>query len=177
MSHSPTPRSNSTPADSSRLSAYLDDHLVAAASGVKLFSTAQESWRGTKHEQTFASLTHEIAADRKELAQIISSLGYTPSKVKMVIAQVGAQLSKVNPLNLRRSDKGSGAQLELEALQSAVRGKECMWETLDALTESGSTALDSEQLRRLTDRARKQQEQLAHIMRETAPERFLSGDH
>ncbi len=177
MDHSPTPRSNSNPADSSRLSAYLDDHLVASASGVKLFSTAQESWRGTKHEQTFASLTKEISGERDELAQIISSLGYTPSKVKMVIAQVGAQLSKLNPLNLRRSDKGGGAQLELEALQSIVRGKECMWETLGALTEAGSTELDAEQLRHLADRARKQQEQLAHVMRETAPERFLSGDH
>ncbi|WP_024476085.1 hypothetical protein [Arthrobacter sp. CAL618] len=177
MDHSPAPRSNSNPTDSSRLSAYLDDHLVASASGVKLFSTAQESWRGTKHEQTFASLTKEISGERDELAQIISSLGYTPSKVKMVIAQVGAQLSKINPLNLRRSDKGSGAQLELEALQSIVRGKECMWETLGALTEAGSTELDAEQLRHLADRARKQQEQLAHVMRETAPERFLSGDH
>ncbi|WP_051427402.1 hypothetical protein [Arthrobacter sp. H20] len=177
MDHSSAPRSHSNPADSSRLSAYLDDHLLAAASGVKLFSTAQISWKGTEHEQTFASLTTEISADRDELAQIISSLGYTPGKVKMVIAQVVAQLSKINPLNLRRSDKGSGAQLELEALQSAVRGKECMWETLHALTEAGSTDLDAEQLQRLIDRARKQQEQLTYVMRESAPERFLSGDH
>ncbi|MHA7276273.1 hypothetical protein [Arthrobacter sp. HLT1-21] len=177
MDQSSTPRSNSNPADSSRLSAYLDDHLVAAASGVKLFATAKGSWEGTEHEQTFASLVKEISADREELAQIVSSLGYTPSKVKMVIAQVGAQLTRINPLNLRRSDKGSGAQLELEALQSAVRGKECMWETLQALTETGSTALDAEQLRRLTERARTQQQQLAHIMRVTAHERFLTGDH
>ncbi|MHA7155832.1 hypothetical protein [Arthrobacter sp. TMN-50] len=177
MDQSSTPRSNSNPADSSRLSAYLDNHLVAAASGVKLFATAKASWAGTGHEQTFASLVKEISADREELVQIISSLGYTPSKVKMVIAQIGAQLSKVNPLNLRRSEKGSGAQLELEALQSAVRGKECMWETLEALTESGSTALDGAQLRRLAERARTQQEQLAHVMRVTAHERFLTGDH
>ena len=52
-----------------------------------------------------------------------------------------------------------------------------MWETLDALTKAGSTELDTAQLQRLSERARKQQEQLAHVMRETAPERFLSGDH
>lgn len=177
MEQSPEVNSQGNPPDSSRLSAYLDDHLVAAASGVKLFAAAKDSWKNTAHEQVFVSLVRNVSSDRAELVEIVHSLGYEPGKMKMTVAQIGAQLSKVNPLNLRRSDQGSGAQLELEALQSAVRGKECLWETLLAVAEAGSTSLDPGQLHRLIDRAREQQQKLAQIMRDTAPERFLTGDH
>lgn len=160
--------------DRDLLSRYLDDHLLAATTGVRLFDAARKSFEDTPHGQVLARLGREISADRADLLRLIHSLGFTPSKVKLALGHLGAQVSKVNPINPLRSHKGAGAQLELESLQSAIRGKECLWETLLALAESGFHlgAFDAARLTDLRDRARKQGREAAEIMLSTAADRF-----
>lgn len=116
-------------------------------------------------------LSRAIAADKHELERLIGRLGFKISPVKSVLAQAGAQMSRLSPLNPARSKNGMGGQLELEGLQSAVRGKESLWDTLLVLSEFDSR-LDATELKRLRARAQDQQERLAGIMRETTPGRF-----
>lgn len=160
-----------TKSPSRPLEAYLNDHLAAATAGVRLFDAAQATWRGTAHEEMFRHLREQIAGERDEVRRLISRLGLSSSNVKLGLAAAGAQVSRVNPLNLLRSRNGTAPQLELESLQTAVRGKECLWETLLALAPS-DPRLDADHLRQLRDVARLQQQQIAAVMAETAPDRF-----
>jgi hypothetical protein len=164
-----------TKSPSRPLEAYLNDHLAAATAGVRLFDAARATWRGTAHAGTLDDLRQQIAADRQEVAALIGALGLEPHKLKLAVAQVGAQVSKVNPLNPLRSRRAIAGQLELEVLQSAVRGKECLWETLLALAPA-EPRLDAGRLRELRDLARRQQERIAAIMTATAPDRFPAAE-
>ncbi|MDF9279273.1 zf-TFIIB domain-containing protein, partial [Arthrobacter sp. EH-1B-1] len=65
--------------------------------------------------------------DRGELDKIIDRAG----------ALTAQPAARPNPLNVSKAENGPGAQLELEALQSLVRGKEALWETLLALLDDG----------------------------------------
>ncbi|WP_026549509.1 hypothetical protein [Arthrobacter sp. Br18] len=157
--------------DDDRLSGYLGDHLLAAESGVRLFESAKRTWQDTEYRSDFDEIRRDVAADRDDLAALIRRLGYTPGRAKMALAWVGAQVSKAGPLNpLHRSD-GRNGQLELEALQSAVHGKESLWTSLLALARNDDR-LDPEDLQRLKDRARMQQDRIAGIMDRTIIGRF-----
>lgn len=161
----------STGIDDSQLEGYLADHWIASMSGVRLFAAARKTWQGSPHETAVGDLSRAIAADKHELERLIGRLGFRISPVKSVLAQVGAQVSRLSPLNPARTKTGMGGQLELEGLQSAVRGKESLWDTLLVLSEYDSR-LDSTELERLKARAQDQQERIAEIMRETTPGRF-----
>lgn len=160
-----------TTLDDDKLSGYLGDHLLAAESGVWLFESVKRTWRDTEYRPAFDELWRDVAADRDDLAALIRRLGYVPGKAKMAVAWVGAQLSKAGPLNPFHKSGSMVGQLELEALQSAVHGKESLWTSLLALS-SADHRLDPEDLQRPKDRARKQQDQLADIMGKTITGRF-----
>ncbi|MBG6184910.1 hypothetical protein IWX65_002888 [Arthrobacter sp. CAN_A214] len=159
------------PIDDEKLSAYLGDHLLAAESGVRLFESVERTWKDTSYQSVFDELRRDIAADRDDLVALIRRLGYTPGKAKMGLTWVGAQLSKAGPLNPFHTSGGMAGQIELEALQAAVRGKEGLWTSLLALSRSFKR-LDPKDLQRLKDRASGQQDQLAGIMDKTILERF-----
>lgn len=156
---------------SDALSDYLVVHLIGATSGVRLFQAAAQSWEGTVHGKTLGQLGEEISTEREELIRLIRSLGFAPNKPKMLAAHVSAGISRVNPINLLRSRSGEAAQLELETLQSAVRAKECLWDTLLAIAPNDAQ-LDEDRMRVLRDRAREQQNKIAHVMTATANDRF-----
>jgi len=157
--------------DDDKLSGYLGDHLLAAESGVQLFESAKRTWRDTEYRSEFDEIRRDVAADRDDLAALIKRLGYTPGRAKMTMAWLGAQVSKAGPLNPLHKSGGMGGQLELEALQSAVHGKESLWTSLLALSRDDDR-FDTEDLHRLKERARRQQDQLAGIMGKTIAGRF-----
>ena len=153
---------------------YLEDHLLGATGGVRLFQAAAQTWEGTQHGRTLSRLHDEIDHERSELLTSLRSQGHRPNPAKMVFAHLSAAAARLNPLNVSKAENGPGAQLELEALQSLVRGKEALWETLLALLDDGwsFTGYDRERLTQLAERARGQQRELAAIMVSTAAERF-----
>ncbi len=155
---------------------YLEDHLLGATGGVRLFAAASETWAGTRHGHTLSALCGEIDGERSELLRSLQTLGHQPNAAKMAFAHVNATVARLNPLNVRRTGKGPGAQLELEALQSLVRGKEALWETLLVLVDAGWSLADynRDRLLQLADRARGQQDEIAEIMKATAVDRFRS---
>ncbi len=157
---------------------YLDLHLVGATNGVRLFDAARTSWAGTSYEADFARLREEISEERSFLKRLIESLGHTPSPVKMAFAHAASVVAQLDPLNPLRRKATAGAQLELEALQSLLKGKEALWSTLlalspDAVATSGDDVLDRGVLERLLEASKTQQDTVARVMTETAAARFL----
>lgn len=155
---------------------YLEDHLLGATGGVRLFGSASQTWDGTEHGRALALLRDEINGERQELLASIRAQGHRPNPAKMGFAHLSAAAARLNPLNMRQVRRGPGSQLELEALQSLVRGKQALWETLMALMDAGWSfpGYTRARLLELAERARGQQQEVADIMVSTAPERFRS---
>lgn len=59
----------------------------------------------------------------------------------------------------------------MEALHTAVAGKECLWLTLEKVSEQDSR-IDAAQQKRLIERAQDQQNRITKLIRETAAIRF-----
>lgn len=154
-----------------RLSAYLEDHLIVAESGVQLFISTERTWSNTPFEATFSGLRSDVAADRDDLVELVRQLGYDRGRVKTAVGWFGAQISKAGPLNLLRRNRGIAGQLELEALQSAIHGKESLWVSLLELSRFDDR-ISAADVQRLKDRAKTQQDQLAHVMLTTITGRF-----
>ncbi len=157
---------------------YLDLHLVGATNGVRLFRAARLSWAGTPYEGDFERLRQEIGEERAFLKRLIKSLGHRPGVVKMTAARALSVVADLDPLNPLRRKRTAGAQLELEALQSLLKGKEALWSTLLALSpeapaSTGEAVLNRSVLVELLEASKRQQDTVARVMRETAPARFL----
>jgi hypothetical protein len=157
---------------------YLDLHLMGATNGVRLFEAAAKSWNGTPFEADFTRLRQEIGEERAYLKRMIRALGHRPNLLKMAVAHVLTVVAEWNPLNPRRRKATAGAQLELEALQSLLKGKEGMWATLLALSTHstasvGDAVLNQQVIRELLEASRSQQDTVARVMTATAATRFL----
>ncbi|MBG6223504.1 hypothetical protein IWX63_000052 [Arthrobacter sp. CAN_A2] len=164
--------------DPDTLLPYLDLHLAGATNGVRLFNAARISWANTPHEVEFTRLRKEISEERSYLKKLIKGLGHRPSRIKMGFAHVASVVAEFDPLNPLRRKATAGAQLELEALQSLLRGKEALWSTLLALPPDATagprhTGFDRAALERLLTASKRQQDTVARVMTETAPARFL----
>ncbi len=166
------------PLDLDTLLPYLDLHLVGATNGVRLFDAARRSWAGTPYAEDFARLRQEISEDRAFLKKLMRRLGHRTGVLTMVFARVTSVVAQFGPLNPMRRKASAGAQLELEALQSLLKGKEALWSTLlaispDAPVAAGNAVLDRAALERLLESCKRQQDTVARVMTDTAPARFL----
>lgn len=178
-----TPATNGIPVrqlDLETLLPYLDLHLAGATNGVRLFKAASISWQDTPHGEELTRLHAEIADERAFLKRLIESLGHRPGPVTMAVARALSVIAELDPLNPLRRKASAGSQLELEALQSLLRGKEALWATLLALApetqvDPGEAVLDAADFEHLLESAKRQQETVGRIMTDTAPARFLLG--
>lgn len=162
---------------------YLDLHLAGATNGVRLFEAARSSWAGTPYEEDFFRLAQEISEERDWLQGLIKALGHQPDLLKMGFAHIASVVARFDPLNPARRKKTGGAQLELEALQSLLKGKESLWVTLLALAPTSvehhapiapsEDVLNRTELERLLEASKRQQDTVARVMTETATARFL----
>ncbi len=157
--------------DQELLSKYVQDHMMAAHSGVKLFEEAKKVWAGTDVGRRLASMTAEIQNERVELNKIASRLKIKVPLSKRLMSRTGHTLSRLNPLNPTGSRDRLPGQLELEALHAAVAGKECLWHTLATLSHD-DPRISEPQIQRLLEQAKDQQHRIANIISETAATRF-----
>ncbi|MCC9193053.1 hypothetical protein LOC59_05215 [Arthrobacter sp. zg-Y916] len=155
------------------LAAYLDDHLLAAETGVRLFKAARKTWEGTEHELVFAQLVEQISDERDELETLILALGYQRSQIKKALAWVGAAVGRTGPINPLSTGRGPTGQLELETLQAIVRAKECLYRTLLVLS-AHDHRFHAPRIREMLELAQQQQDAVAKVMEETVPARFLT---
>ncbi|MCH6471828.1 hypothetical protein [Sinomonas terrae] len=160
--------------DNEMLSNYLQNHIIAANSGKRLFEEAAKVWSGTPHGPTFERLSREVTEDSDELERIAKSLGAELPPHKQATAWIGEQASKLGPLNPAHAPGGHPGQLELEGLISAVTGKSLLWETLLLLADQ-DTRIEALTVERLHDRALRQIRDISEVMRSTAKARFRAG--
>jgi hypothetical protein len=153
------------------LASYLNEHLLAAEGGVQAFKAAARTFEGTRHEAALLALSDEIARDRRDLARLIQELGFRPKGWKRLLTLLVRAGGSVNPVNLLRLRRGSMAQMELDFLTGAVRGKQSMWDALLEL-ETDDPRLDRRFLEALHLRADQQIAEIQRINRETVRERF-----
>ncbi|MDJ0357030.1 hypothetical protein [Paenarthrobacter sp. PH39-S1] len=162
--------------DDDVLAGYLHIHLVAASSGERLFEQSVKTWNGTGLEEQLTRMTADVAADKESLETISHELGLHMPAYKEAAAWVGAQASKLGPLNPLHRRGGLGSQLELEALLSAVTGKSLLWKTLLTLAQEDQR-IDKDRVGALLERAQRQIAGLDEMLRATVPERFRVSDH
>ena len=154
------------------LASYLDAHLLGAKAGIRFFDSAVGSLEGTGQADRLRHIKDEVVSARRELKVLFDRLGYRRSAPKKVSGLLGALAGKLNPLNPLRTRGHAGAQLELETLQSMLRGQECLWRTLQLLAEH-EPRLDRERLAQLERQVQRQLGTVAEIMDGTAEARFL----
>ncbi|GAB3265084.1 hypothetical protein [Arthrobacter pigmenti] len=157
--------------DDKMLVNYLRVHIMAADSGAQLFEQARKLWAGTPYARRVEALSADVEADRQELRSTADRFGALLPPGRQGLAILGRAFSRLNPLNPTGTRTGLPGQLELESLHAAVAGKECLWATLEKLSEQDNR-FDRGQQRRLLERARDQQSRIIELIRETAAIRF-----
>ena len=135
------------------LSTYLNDHLTAATFGVELAGRAAGAHKGSELGDFLASLRLEIESDRRELEEIMASLGVAKDRVKPPVAWVVEKVGrlKLNGELLHRSPLSS--TLELELLSLGIEGKRLLWLSL---AETHGEQIGTARLADLAERAEKQ---------------------
>ncbi len=161
--------------DDDVLAAYLHTHLLAASSGERLFEQAVKACKGTAREATLARMTADVAEDKASLESISHQLRLHMPVYKEAVAWVGAQASRLGPLNPLHHRGGLIGQLELEALISAVTSKSLLWKTLLTVAEDDQR-IEKDHIGTLLKRAQGQMADLEEMLRATIPERFRASN-
>ncbi len=136
------------------LTIYLNDHLAGATGGLELFRRAARSAPEPARAE-LARLTEEVQQDRDSLLAIMSAIGVSVRRYKVlggwVLEKVGRL--KANGHLLRRSPLSD--LVEMEALVLGVQGKAAGFRALRSIA-AGDPRLDATDLDRLVDRAERQ---------------------
>lgn len=157
--------------DHDKYAAYLNQHLVAADSGVKAFKAAAHTWAGTPSEAVFRQLHDELSDSHATVKRLIKDLGYKISTRRNLVAGLAQLAGRLNPLNLTRNRDGKMAQLEFDVLAGANRAQQMMWETLLVLADVDDR-LDKDLCRSMIDRCEDQRARVLKTSQETALDRF-----
>ncbi|HEX2857894.1 MAG TPA: hypothetical protein VHO26_10545 [Propionibacteriaceae bacterium] len=151
--------------------AYLNQHLVSADGGVKLFKAAEHTWAGTSLESVFRELHDELTDSHAQVKNLIERLGYQVSAWRNVSAGLAEVVGLVNPVNFTRHPYGKLAQPQLDSLAAAIRAQQMLWETLVVLADVDDR-LDKEWCRSMIARCEDQRARVAKASSETVLTRF-----
>ena len=113
-----------------RLDIYLNDHLAGATVGLALARRAAAENAGTSLGDFLEQLSREIAEDRETLEAVMARLDVDRSSAKPAAAWL---MEKVGRLKLNGQLRGYSPLsrlVELEALETGVTGKRCLWQAL-----------------------------------------------
>ncbi len=162
-----------TAIDHDTYSSYLTEHYLGASSGAQAFRAAASAWEGRPGGELLQELADEVSADRDTLRDLIRGLGYSVGPLQQTAA-AGAQVAgRLNPMNVLRAHQAAAARIEIETLTGLVRAKRCLWETLLRLT-AVDLRLDPQQLERLAESARSQEERLDRMIQDGALAAFTT---
>ncbi|ADP84522.1 hypothetical protein [Pseudofrankia inefficax] len=146
------------------LGIYLNDHLAGSTAGLRLARRLAEGHDSTALGPALASISREIDTDRAAFIAILTRLGISRRRYKMVagwLAEFFAR-AKANGRILRRSPLSS--VVELEMLRLGVEGKSLGWQTLRTVAlHDPALDLDSDELDVLASRARHQASRLEEL--------------
>lgn len=138
---------------------YLNDHLSGSEMALEVLDGLHERYHGHPQAGFFAALHKGIAADRRELEQLMRELGIGASATRKATAWMA---EKLTALKLRLEDP-HGSELRmlesLEILSLGIEGKRSLWLALRAAAER-SPALRQLDYDRMIARAEVQRDQV-----------------
>lgn len=155
------------------LGIYLNDHLAGATAGMELARRLARTEGGWAGNGRLDRLADEIAADRDELRDIMSTLG-EPARSSRV--WLGWGLEKLGRLKLNGrivARSPLSRILELEAMRLGVEGTVAAWRTLRSRAAM-DPRLDTTQLDKLIARGRNQIARLERLRVRAVVELFGS---
>ena len=153
------------------LGIYLNDHLAGATGGVELARRAAAAHRESAVGTTLARLAEEVAEDRAVLLDTMRRLGVPARQYKAYAAWAAEKVGRLKPNGHLLNRSPLSTVVEVEALRLGVEGKGAMWRTLRSIADHDGR-LDSEELDRLIDRARRQADTLEELRVQAAASVF-----
>ncbi|HEY9564075.1 MAG TPA: hypothetical protein VIR30_09920 [Nocardioides sp.] len=140
----------------------LQHHWAGASAGVHFFERVAGTHGDPRVAEEIGRLAAEVREDRESLRNIMLSVGANPSMVATVGARAGELVARLKPNGriVRRSPLTD--VLELEALRTAVNGKQSGWELLRAVADHDGR-LDPKHLDELLRRGKSQLSRLAEL--------------
>lgn len=148
---------------------YLNDHLAGSVTALELLEHLERTQAGTALGTFAAGLRADIAADRRELEDLMARLRITASLPRRAAAWLAERMTE---LKLWADDPSRGALhlLEvLEALSLGIEGKRLLWRALAAAAEA-APALRGTDYARLERRAEEQRVRVEAVRVDAAME-------
>lgn len=161
--------------DDDTLQGYLQNHWLAATSGVATFRRVGRSHHDPEVAAEIRRLGEEVAEDREALRGLMEAVGARPSLLGTPLARVAAELGRLKPNGRLVTRPPLTDVLEVEALRLAVAGKANGWQLLREIA-THDPRLDQALLDRLQDRAAAQLRALEALHLRVARQRLLSSN-
>lgn len=142
------------------LHTYMQDHHAGAAAGIDLFRRVAENHDDPEISRVVARIGDETVEDLKNLEELMSLAGTSPSVLKDLPAKAAEKFGQLKP-NRRATERSPLSDLvELEALTLAVTGKTMGFR---ALLDIGDPRLPRPTLEKLVERAEEHGRQLEEL--------------
>lgn len=154
-----TKTSEGQPSPEHLLAIYLNDHLAGSVVGAQLARRVAAENEGTALHAPLSRLAEDIAADRRSLQQCMTALGVRRHRWKEAVAWALERAGRVKPNGRLTGYSPLSLLVEVEALQSGVRGKWALWHTLIEARANDPRLADAD-LPRLLQRAEAQSAEL-----------------
>jgi hypothetical protein len=151
------------------LATYLNDHLAGSSVALELLEHLESKHAGSEIGRFAAALRADIAADRRELEELMRRLHVDESRTRKASAWLTEKLTE---LKLRLDDPKGGSLRLLEifdALSIGIEGKRLLWRAL-ANAAGDASALGSVDYERLIRRAEEQRSRVETVRLDAAKE-------
>jgi hypothetical protein len=156
------------------LATYLNDHLAGSSAALEILDHLEAVHAERDLGPFVAPLRAEVAADRQELAALMSRLDVAESRTRKASAWFAEKLAE---LKLRLDDPAGGALRLLEALEAlslGIEGKRGLWGALATAAED-APALQGVDYTRLGRRAEEQRGQVEALRLKAARRALVPG--
>ena len=151
-----------------RLAIYLQDHMAGSVAAMELLRHLKVIYPGTGMARFFGTLRTEIAADRRELRELMSGLRIPDKRPRKAAAWIAGKFTEIK---LRLDDSLRGPLFLLESLDAVglgIQGKLALWRALDAAASVNPALQGIIDYQRLENRAKKQCEAVEILRLEAA---------
>jgi hypothetical protein len=159
-----------------KLGIYLNDHLAGATFGVGLARRIADQHRQWAYGAELERVAEEIAQDRRNLLEIMDSLGVPARRYKICAGWAAERVGRLKPNGVLYRRSGLSTVVELETMRLGVEGKTLVWRSL-LVVATGEERLDEPRLQSLLSRARDQIDTLEALRLRAVAGVFSSEAH
>ena len=153
------------------LGTYLNDHLAGSVAALELIEYLSKNYPDTKLETFFADLHVDISADQEVLRDLLRTFEKGESTVRKAGAWIAEKLGRAKLGISEMEVRGTGLLEALEGLVLGITGKQLLWRTLGAASET-MPQLKGLDYAHLEQRAREQRDRVEEKRLEAAREAF-----